>query len=324
MTMYLIKRILMIIPIVLGVTLILFVLLYSLVGSTIRFMPIYGGGDALDSLFGFLNASDNFFTKYIRYCYNVFVHFEFGRATPAARWLTTEFSYRVRNTMFILISGVGVTMIAGIPIGVFTATHKNSFADRIINIVSLFFSAIPSYALATLLTLAFVVYFRIIPLFSIDYRSPIAYILPSMAIMLGGVSSVSRMTRTSMLEVLDQPYITSLRGKGLKEREIIWKHALKNAVVPTIAVLGGLISSLLCGTLVIEYFFSVPGLGSFMLRAVSSRDHFAILGCTVIMTVILSVTNTVSDILYALINPQIRRQYVSAKRSAPGKGTVTG
>jgi len=314
MTLYIVKRVLMIIPIVLGVTLLLFLLLYSLSTSTIRTMPSYGGGDALDVVFSYLNAGDNFLTKYLRYCYNVFFHFEFGRGSNIARWLTNEFSYRVRNTMFILLSGVGVTMIVGVPLGVLAATRKNGIADRLFNIVSLFLSAIPSFAMATLLTLSLVVYFRVIPLFSIDYRSPMAYVLPSLTIMLGGVASVSRMTRSNMLEVLDQAYITSLRGKGLSESSVIWRHALKNAVVPTIAVLGGLISSLLCGTLVIEYFFNVPGLGSFMLRGVGARDHHAILGCTVIMTVILSATNTASDILYALINPQIRRQFRRAKK----------
>ena len=309
MIKYAVKRVLMIVPIVLGVTLVLFLLLSSLSTSSIITLPAYGSGDALDSVFKFFNAGDNLITKYIRYCYNVFFHFDFGKNSATTRRLTEELSYRVRNTLLILLSGAAVTMLAGIPIGIYSAVRRNRAADRIFNVLSLIFSAIPNYAMATLLTLVFVVYIRVIPLFSIDYRSPVAYILPALTIMLGGVASVSRMTRASMLEVLERPYITALRSKGLKESAVIWKHALKNAVVPTIAVLGGLISSLLCGTLVVEYFFNVPGLGSFMLKGVGLRDHFAILGCTIIMTVILSVINTISDIIYALVNPQIRLRY---------------
>lgn len=313
MIKYSIKRIFMIIPIILGVTLVLFILLYSLSTSTIKGMPSYGGGDALDSIFGFFSAGDNFFTKYIRYCYNIFFHFNFGKNSATMRRLTEELSYRARNTLFILFSGAAVTMAVGIPAGVYSAARKDRAADRVLNTASLILSAIPNYAVATLLTLGLVVYIRLIPLFTTDYRSPVAYILPSLTIMLGGVASVLRMTRASMIEVLDRPYITALRSKGLKERDVIWKHALKNAAIPTVAVLGGLISSLLCGTLVVEYFFGVPGLGSFMLRGVALRDHIAILGCTVLMTVILSVINTIADIIYAFINPQIRLRYTARR-----------
>ena len=322
MIKYTVKRILMIIPIVLGVTFILFVLLYSLPGSMLRFMPINSNGDALDSLFRFFNPGDNIITKYIRYCYNVFIRFELSITGSAARMLSRDLGYRIRNTLLLLFSGALVTVIAGIPIGVYTAVRKDRITDRIFNTISLFLSAIPNYAMATMLTLTFVVYIRVIPLFSIDYRSPVAFILPSLTIFLGGVASISRMTRTSVLETLDRPFITALRAKGLRDSEVIWKHAIKNAVVPTAAVLGGLISSLLCGTLVVEYFFNVPGLGSFMLKAVGSRDHFAILGCTIIMTIILSATNTLSDILYAFVNPQIRREYAGVKRNPVRKGIV--
>ena len=321
MVRYTVKRVLMMIPIILIVTLILFILLYSLTGSSIRLMPAYGGGDALDSMFDFFGAGDNLFTKYIRYCYNVFFHLDLGKSGNGRLDVASELGYRVNNTLLLLASGVGVTLAAGIPIGVYCSMHKDSKGDRIINVVSLFFSSIPNYAVAMSLALIFSVYLRIIPVLS-DYTTPTAFILPTLTITLGGVASVSRMTRASMLEVLEQPYITALRSKGLKEAEVVYSHALKNALIPVISILGGLISQLLFGTIVVEYFFNTPALGTYMLRAVSGRDHFAILGCTVVLAVILTVLNIVVDLLYAIASPQIRLRYSGKSGAGMRRGIV--
>ena len=318
MTRYIVKRILMILLIVLGVVLILFVLLYSLPGSNISQMPIYGGGDALDSIFELINAGDNFFTKYIRYCFNILFHFNPNPTGTAGPPSADSLGLRVRNTMYILVSGVSATLIVGVPVGVYAAVRKNRLADRVINIVSLFFAAIPNYALATIITLVLAVYLRLLPVAN-SYTTPSAYIMPTLTIALGGIASIARTTRASMLEVLDRPFIIGLRSKGLKEAGVVYLHALKNALVPVISVLGGFITQMLCGTFVVEHFFNIPGLGSYMLRSVGQRSHFAILGCTVVIAIILSVMNLVSDILYSLINPQIRLRYAKSHRIKPGK-----
>ena len=312
MVRYIIRRILMIIPIILGVTLIVFFLLYTLPGSSIKYMEIDRGGDALDAIYRFFGAGSNFFTRYIRYCFNIFFHFDFSRSVNFRRNVMHELAYRGRNTLLLLLSGVGLTLVVGIPVGAYAAVHKDSKRDRAINIVTLFLSTIPNYAVAILLTLILVLYLRLLPLIN-SYTTPRAFILPALTISIGGIASIVRMTRTSMLEVLEKPYITALRSKGLGESSVIYRHALKNALIPVISVLGGLISQLLFGTLVVEFFFTVPALGSMMLNSVSVRDHFTILGCTVMLTVILVATNIVADILYALVDPQIRLRYAGSK-----------
>jgi peptide/nickel transport system permease protein len=314
MIKYIIKRILMIIPIVLGVIFVIFVMLYFLAGSSIRQMPISGDGDFLDSIFTFFNAGDNFVTKYIRYCWNILIKLDFGRSGNFGVSLARELRYRIRNTLFLLGSGVGVMLIVGIPTGVCAAVRKNRPGDRIINIATLLFSAIPGFSTAFFLTLVFAVYLKIMPVL-ISYTSPKAFLLPALTIALGGVASIARMVRASMIETLEQPYIIALRSKGLNETGVVYRHALKNALVPVVAVLGGLVSRLLLGTLVVEHFFSVPGLGSLMMTSVGMRDHNTILGCTAILTVILTATNIATDILYAFINPQIKLMY-AAKSAA--------
>ena len=303
----------MIIPILLGVIIILFLILYYIPASNVRFISMQGDGDFLDSVFSFFKAGENLITKYLRYCYNVFFKFDFGRSGRMLPRLTFELKYRVSNTLKLLFSGVGAAMLVGIPLGVYSALRKHKTADRIISIITLILASIPSYSMAMLVTLLLVLSLNLLPLIP-SYTSPVAFVLPMITISLGGISSIARMTRASMLEVLDQPYITALRSKGLGNTAIIWRHGLKNAFVPVVSILGGLIAQLLCGTFVVEYFFTVPGLGTLMLKSVSMRDHFAILGCTVVLTVILSVTNTAADILYALINPQIRLQYNNANK----------
>ncbi len=133
--------------------------------------------------------------------------------------------------------------------------------------------------------------------------------MPVTVLSVAGISLLTRMTRASMLEVFDQPYITALRAKGLRERFIINRHALKNALVPVVSVFGAIISRLLCGSLVVENFFLMPGLGAYILGAVTHRDHNALLGSAVVLTVILLVVDLLADVVYALIDPQIKRRY---------------
>jgi len=318
MTTYIIKRVLMVIIIVLVATLIIYTLLYALTSSRVRSMPIYGDGDALDSVFELLNVRAGFFTRYLRYCYNVFIHFDFGRSDFNSLRLMRELNIRLRNTILILTSGVGATLIIGIPVGVYTAIHKNRAGDRILSIVFLFLSSIPSYAIAMIIALTLAVYLRVLPITG-DYRTARAFIMPMLSLAIGGISTIARMTRANMLEALEQPFIIALRAKGLKEKSVVYRHALKNALVPIISALGGLISQLLCWALVIELFFNVPGLGSYLLRSVGGRDHFEILGSVVLMTLILAVMNLASDILYAIVNPQIRLRYNKPRKVKIGK-----
>ena len=139
--------------------------------------------------------------------------------------------------------------------------------------------------------------------------TPTVYIMPTIVIAIGGVALIIRLTRASMLEVLQEQFIIALRSKGLNERVIIYRHALKNAITPIIAVLGGFLSQLLFGSFVVENFYNMRGLGSHLLESFGRRDLNKLLGSTVIMTVIIAVINIVCDTAYAIISPQIRQRY---------------
>ena len=306
MARYIVKRILLIPIIVLVIIFVLFALMYILPTSFVRQMPVYGGGDALDSIFTFFGAKNNMLTKYLRYCYNVIFHFDYGR-TNTGTSLMDSLGPSINVTFIILASSIGAVLLVGIPAGVFTALRKNRPVDRIFNTLSLLFSSIPNYSLALLIALIFVLYLGILPM--MNTAAPSMFIMPTLTIALGGISSIARMTRAAMLDVLDQPFITALRAKGLKETGVVYRHALKNAMIPILSALGGLIAQLICGTFVVEHFFNIRGIGFLMLRSVSARSHFEILGCTVIMTLIIVFISLIFDVLCACINPHIRYRY---------------
>ena len=313
MTRYIIKRLVLIPLTMLVIVLVLFALLYILPTSRIRLMPIYAGGDLLDSVFIYYNAGTNLLTQYIRYCYNIIFHFNFGNSSVGYALSSTLTSY-IRNTVVITLSGIFITLTAGIPVGIYTATHNNSVGSRLITTISLLLSAIPTFAMALMVALVMVLYLGILPMATL-VTEPISYIMPTLTIALCGISSIVRMTHASMLEVLDQPYITALRAKGLNEVCVLYRHSLKNALVPVISELGRFCSYLLCGAFVVEHFFNIPGLGYFMLRSVGERNHTEILGCTAVMSFLIILLNTVIDIVYMAVNPRIKLRYLGRKKT---------
>ena len=310
MVRYILKRCFMIIPTVLGVVFVVFVMLYILPGSSLDRMPVYGGGDALDSLIGVLRIGNNLFAQYCRYCWNIFTRFDFGLPQ------SFDVPNRIRMTLILMSLGGGLAIAAGLPAGMYAAIHRNQWQDHTIMFLVLLFSSIPSYCIAYLLCLFFVLHLKILPLFG--SASPIYFVLPTLTMSAGGLAMMVRITRSSLLEVLDQNYITALRSKGLAERTVICFHALRNATVPILSSLGNLAAQLLCGTFVAEYFFSVSGIGSLLLEAVVSRNHLAVLCSAVVITAILSSITIAADLLFTLVNPKIKQQFVRRFADKPG------
>ena len=321
MIKYTIKRIAMMIPAIIVIIFIIFTLIYFLPGSTLNMTTIYREGDALNSIYLRTEADANLFTRFLRYIYNAIVHQDFGKSSATRVAMLSDMQYRVRNTLLLLLSGVGITLVVGIPLGVYASLKKGRAGDRIVSIIALFLSAIPAYSIAMILALVFCVYLRLLPVIQ-SYNNAQAFLLPAVTIAIGGIASIARMTRTSMLEVLEQPFVTSLRAKGLSGGSVVLKHAIVNALVPIISTFGGFIAQLLCGTLVVEYFFNIPGLGTMMLSSLSFRNHYEILACTVFLTIILMGLNLVCDILYSVVNPQIRLRYTNRRTHTSTKEAV--
>ena len=195
-----------------------------------------------------------------------------------------------------------------------TATKQYSVLDMGLTVFALIFCAIPGFVLAILALVLFGVKLRWLPIGGLDTWK--SYILPLLSTSLGGVAVLMRFTRTSMLEVIRQDYIRTARAKGLKEGDIIRKHALKNCLIPVLTVVGGNLAMQIGGAIIVETIYNVKGMGMYMMNAINSRDYPIVLAMVLLTSFIVCAMNLIIDIAYALVDPRIKAQYASPKRKA--------
>jgi len=312
MLRYIVKRLLFLIPIMLGATLMVFTMLYFLPGSAVSQMPSAGDGDLLDAAYQALGADDHFFTKYVRYVWNVFTKADFGSSRTYHQDLGGNLWLRMKITLSIAGLSLLASFLAGVPLGIVTALHQNQWQDRVFSVLSMVGGAFPSYWMALMILLLFCRLLRLLPV--MGYEGPISLIMPVLALSLGGASDVARMTRSSMLETLDQEFVFALRAKGLRKYPIMYKHVLKNALVPVVTVLSEQSGKLIGGALVVELVFSLPGMGSMIANAVATRDQAVVLGCVVCLSLMIGAVNILADGINASLNPRIRAQYKAGGR----------
>jgi len=197
-----------------------------------------------------------------------------------------------------------VMLLIGIPAGIISALHQNRWQDHCAMFLATLGVAIPNFVLATLLIYIFGVKLELLP--TSRWVSWQSVILPAVALALYPTAYIARLTRSTMLEVIGQDYIRTARAKGLPQRSVLYKHALRNALVPIVTYLGPLIAGVLTGSFVIEKIFAIPGLGQQFVLSISNRDYTTILGVTIFYAAFLIFMNLVVDLLYGIIDPRIR------------------
>ena len=165
--------------------------------------------------------------------------------------------------------------------------------------------AVPSFVFATLLLLIFAVHLKWLPVLSNSLETPASYVMPVLSLALYPSCYIAKLTRTSMLDAINQDYIRTARAKGLKTRRIIFKHALRNSLIPVITYLGPLAASIVTGGFVVETTFSIPGLGKYFISSILNRDHPVIMGTTVVLAALIVIMNLVVDIAYKIVDPRI-------------------
>ncbi len=194
--------------------------------------------------------------------------------------------------------------LVGIPLGILAAYKRGTAADRVVTTLSSLFSSLPGFLLAVVLLYAFGMWLHALP--TSGLKSWQSYILPVAALSAGPASVLTRITRAALLDVLSQDFTRFLKAKGMGTRYILFKHALRNAAIPIVTTLGPLTAGILVGNLVVETVFSIPGLGSYMVRCVSQRDYPVIMGTTIFYTTFIVAILLVVDIVYGLIDPRIK------------------
>jgi ABC-type dipeptide/oligopeptide/nickel transport system permease component len=218
--------------------------------------------------------------------------------------VTEEIALRFPITFAIALGGTALATFIGMSTGILAAVFHNRIWDGVIMVVSLFAISTPSYWLALMLMLIFSLSLGLLP--SIGIRTPFHYILPIVTLGAQSGGMIARMTRSAMLDVLRQDYIGAARSRGQKERIVILKHALRNALIPVVSIVGLRFGGLLAGTVLVESVFGIPGVGRLVVDSVVMRDYPMIQGSILVVASVFVTINTFTDILYGIIDPRIR------------------
>jgi peptide/nickel transport system permease protein len=215
------------------------------------------------------------------------------------------------NTLILAITSLSLAILFGIPMGVFSATHPNSWLDRILTMVSISLTTIPSYVAGLFLLMIFAVELRVLPAMgtgqkgdTLDYIKHL--ILPSIALAVTWIGYLARLVRTSLLEVLNETYIRTSRAEGLSERLVRYKYALKNALIPTVAILGVGLGSLMGGAVFVEIIFSRPGMGLLIYNAIQVRNYPMVRAGVLVVAFLFVLANFIADLLYTYLDPRIQ------------------
>jgi peptide/nickel transport system permease protein len=304
---YVLKRILLLIPVLLGVSLLVFAIMSLTPGDPAQL--ILGENapkEAVLKLREEMGLNDPFFMQYFRFVKNAIMG-DFGRSYTTGREVFGEIFARFPNTLILAVIGIIISVCIGIPIGIISATRQYSFLDSFSMVIALLGVSMPVFWLGLMLILTFSVKLGWLPSGGFDGLKSI--ILPAVTLGVGSAAIITRMTRSSMLEVIRQDYIRTARAKGVAEKVVINKHALKNALIPIITVVGLQFGHLLGGAVLTESVYSWPGVGRLMVDAIRQKDTPTVLAAVVFLAAAFSVVNLLVDILYAYVDPRIKSQY---------------
>ena len=307
MTKYILKRLLILIPTLLGVSFIVFLLLYLSPGDAA--LAVAGPDatkEAVDAIRESLGLNRPFIVQYGSYLKNLIFHFDLGTSYQSGKSVSEALLRVFPTTMKLAGGSLVIAIVFGITFGIIAALKKNTIVDSIIT-VGMIGLAMPIFWSGLLLIIIFSTKLRVFP--ASGFSSIKHMILPWIALGFQSSAVIMRMTRSAMLDVLDKDYIRTSKAKGLKKSKIIFVHALKNAMIPVITTIGLQAGGLLGGSILTETIFSIPGIGRLMVESIKTRDYPTILGAIMLIAIVYSLISIVVDILYGFINPRIKSEY---------------
>lgn len=313
MARYIGRRLLWMIPVVLGVAILIFTIMIFCPGDPAEIILGSGATDAeLELKREMLGLNQPYLVRLGEYLKNVFLHFDFGVSYSFSQPVTSDLMLRIPRTLTVGILSIILSVLIGVPLGIAAAVHQNKLGDRLSMVVALVGVSMPSFWLGLMLVILFALNLRWLPPSGIDSWK--CYILPVFANAMGGIATLARQTRSSMLDVIRSDYVVTARSKGVPERAIRYRHMLPNALIPIITVVGNNFGHMLGGAVVIETVFAIPGVGMYMINAVNSRDYPAVEGSVVLLAIAFSFVMLLVDILYAFVDPRIKAQYSGGSR----------
>src|SRR6202051_4680555 len=305
MPRYILSRVLYTLPVIWLVVSTVFLLIHFVPGDPIQQM--LGEGAAA----GDIQAARHAYgldvplgQQYLNYWKGV-LHGDLGKSLRFNQGVTSLIANRYPNTLQLTLASLFVAIVLAVPAGVRSARRRNRWDDRLLSVVSLFGLSFPNFALGPILILLFAIKAGWLPVSGAGSFANL--VLPALTMGSALAAILTRMVRTSMLEELSQDYIRTARAKGLPERQVVYGHALRNAMIPVLTVLGLQFGALLAGAIVTEKIFSWPGIGRLTVDAISSRDYFLVQGCILAIGLTYVAVNFLTDVLYSVANPRIRQ-----------------
>ena len=245
------------------------------------------------------------FEQYTTYLKDI-LHLDFG---PSIKQRGQQVSTIIMDGMKVSVKlgviAAGCALACGVVLGAVAALRRNKLIDRIIMVVTTAFVSMPSFIMGSLLLVVFVVKLQLLPGNGSAQSGPAGLVLPIITLALYPMAYITRLTRSSMLDVLGQDYIRTARAKGVSGRRIIFGHALKNSLIPVITYVGPMLAYIVTGSLVVEKIFAVAGVGRAFVNSIINRDYPLVMGTTIVLAVLIVVMNLLSDILYKVVDPRI-------------------
>ena len=306
MLFYIIKRILQIIPVIIGVTLLLFILLYIIPEDPARLILQKGATEqALENLRVKMGIDKPLYVQYWRYITQL-AGGDLGTSYRYRRPVNSILAEHYPNSIKLAIAAIVIEIIIGIMAGIISAVKKYSLWDTLVTVSTTLAVCVPVFWLGMMFQVVFGLKLGILPMSGMGDGSIRYYILPAITLASVSTAFVARMTRSSMLEVISNDYITTAYAKGLSNFRVIGKHALKNALIPVVTLIGLDLGALMGGAILTETVFSWPGVGRVIYLAILQRDAPVVIGGTLILVFIFVFMNLVVDIIYAWLDPRIR------------------
>ena len=301
---YVLKRLLMLIPVILGVVLIVFTILRMSPNDPIRtILGDMASQAEVDAMREEVGLNEPFVVQFFNYVKNIVTKFDFGVSWVNGHDIVEEIGDRFSVTVQLAILSTLVAGLVGIPLGIICAVKQYSLLDNFCMVIALIFLAIPGFWMALMLIVQFALKWKLFPpsgFYGIEYM-----VLPVLSEGLSCVAGILRTTRSNMLEVIRQDYIRTARAKGLSENTVIIKHALRNALIPVVTLMGMQFGKMLGGVFVLETVFAIPGLGKMLVDACSIKNIPVVQGGVIFIAVIYGVVNLAVDLVYGMVDPRI-------------------
>ena len=306
MTKYIVRRLILIIPILIGISIILFTIMNLTPGDPAQMLI----GDtyteeALVQLRHELGLDQPFFVRYFNYMKNA-LRGDFGISYRTRNPVFDEVFARFPHTVAIAMLSIVIQVVVGIIVGIVAAVKQYSLLDTVSQAITMILASVPDFWIGLMLLLFFSVKLKLLPLSGIESWK--GYILPAVAVALPYMANLIRLTRSTMLDVMRMDYIQTAQSKGVPKKSVIFKHALKNALLPVVTIAGVNMSWMLGGTIVIEQVFNIPGIGSLMITSMRNKDTPVVMATVMFIALLSCLINLATDLIYAAIDPRVKAQ----------------